>query len=104
MNDEDLKLGGSIVLSGFGEVDGASMIVLKKIVGNHVRRITEITNNFENITLHLKKTHDTGNSAIFEIQAKAMDSGKPIAADVSDRNLFVATDSVLKKIINSIQK
>ena len=32
--DDSMQLGGSIELSGFRNLDGASMVVLKKIVGN----------------------------------------------------------------------
>ena len=49
----------------------------------------------------MKPVHETDASRIYELHAKLMDNGKPIVGEVSDRNLFVAIDSVLKKIENS---
>ena len=39
--EETIKLGGSIELSGFSNLDGGQMIVLKKIVGNYARKMEE---------------------------------------------------------------
>ena len=40
--DDTMQLGGNIELSGFSGVDGASMIVLKKIIGNYGKHFSEI--------------------------------------------------------------
>ena len=101
MTDENsITLGGNIELSGFSNLDGGQIIVLKKIIGNYVNRIGTITSNFEKLNMTMKSVH--GNQ--FELHAKVLDNGKPITASLTDRNLFVGIDSVLKKIINEVKR
>lgn len=100
--DEDINLGGNIQLSGFREIDGSSMIVLKKIVGNYAKRISELTKRMEVLHLTLKPVHEREKSEKYEVHAKVVDNGKVYASEVTDRNLFVAIDAVLKKIVNEL--
>jgi len=100
--DDNLQLGGNIELSGFGGIDGGSMIVLKKMVGNYARRMTELAEKFENLKLTMKPVHEKEKSELYEINAILMVNGKPIVSEVTERNLFVAIDSALKKIVNEI--
>ncbi len=100
MEDNVLSLGGNIELSGFSELEGGAMIVLKKIVGNYARRMSTVAKNFERLSLTMKKVHDNQ----FELHAKMLDNGKPVTSSITDRNLFVAADSSLKKIMNEISK
>lgn len=101
---DNIKLGGNIELTGFNDLDKSSMVVLKKIVGNYARRMSDIASQFDSLSLVMKPVHETEASKKFEIHAKLMDKGKPITSEVTDRNLFVAIDSSLKKVINSIEK
>lgn len=100
--DDNIQLGGNIQLSGFRDIDGASMVVLKKIIGNHARRMTELSDKFENLSITMKPVHEKEKSEKYEIHAKLMNDGKPIVSEVVERNLFVAVDSVLKKIVSEI--
>ncbi len=93
-----IELGGNISLVGFNEVGSAEMIVLKKIIGNYTRKFSEKCKEFENITLTMKPVHKIGPSTKYEIQIKLIDGGKPLNADITHKNLFVAVDSTLKKI------
>ena len=101
--DDNMQLGGNIELAGFRDIDGASMVVLKKIIGNHVKRISEITQKFEKLHITLKPIHQTEKSEKYEIKAKMIDNGKAYVSEVTERNLFVAIDNVLKKIVNEIE-
>ena len=103
-NQDFLQLGGNIRLTGFSVLDGAQMVVVKKIVGNYAKRLSEICDKFESLSLTMKPVHETEASRIYEMHAKCVDNGKPIASQADDRNLFVALDSSLKKVINSIEK
>ena len=89
-----IELGGNITLVNFGDVDG-SMIILKKMVGNSVRKIQEKADNFEGFTLTCKNVH-TDNK--FELHAKVVDNGKVLTSQVTDFNLFYTLDKVLKGI------
>jgi len=98
-NEADLlKLGGSIELSGFRAVDRSAMVILKKIIGNYARKMAENSQNFEALKLRVKKIK--GN--IFELNCQMIDSGNIITSSVEDRNIFVAVDSALKKIIEQV--
>ncbi|MBN2422730.1 hypothetical protein JXB41_05865 [Candidatus Woesearchaeota archaeon] len=93
-----IELGGNITLVGFKEIEPSKMIVLKKIIGNYTRKFTEQCKKFESITITLKSVHEIEKSEKYEIQVKLMDNSKPINSEVTDKNLFVAVDSSLKKI------
>jgi len=101
---EIMKLGGNIELTGFNDLDKASMVILRKIVGNYARRMSELTNKFEVLSLVMKPVHETEASKKYDIHAKLVDNGKPFTSEVTDRNLFYAVDDSLKKIVNSIGK
>ena len=100
--DDIMQLGGNIDLSGFREIDSVFMIVLKKIVGNYAKRMSELSKNFEKLSLTMKPVHQTEKSELYEIHAKLMDNGKLFVSEVTERNLFVAVDNALKKVINEI--
>ena len=96
--DDNLQLGGNIELSGFGIIDRGMMIILKKIVGNYARKMSDSSKNFEKLSLRMKTVHDNK----YELHAKLMDNGKTFTSSVVERNLFVAVDSSLKKIMHEI--
>lgn len=102
MDEESVKLGGNIQLTGFREIDSSSMIVLKKIVGNYAKRISELTKKMEAIHITLKPIHEREKSEKYEVHAKVIDDGKVYASEMTDRNLFVAVDSALKKMVNEL--
>ena len=99
-----IQLGGNIELSGFKEVDGGSMVIVKKVVGNYVKKMNEITTKFEKLSLSMKKIEESDKSGRFQVQAKLMDNGKAITSDVTDVNLFVSIDQALSKVMNEIKK
>lgn len=96
--DDLMQLGGNIELSGFKDTNGASMVVLKKIIGNYGRRFSERSDNFESLKITMKQVPETEKSEKYEIHVQLIDNGKPIASEVIERNLFIAVDNALKKI------
>lgn len=100
-----MELGGNIKLDGFREVDRPELVVVKKIVGSYARKFSDMLGDeFEELSLSLKLVHKKEKSEKYELHAKVMKKGKPYAAEVTDRNLFVAMDSVLKKLQVEIEK
>lgn len=95
---DSVRLGGNIELSGFKEVDGGSMVILKKVIGTYARRFSEIVPGFESLSIHMKPVHVTEASKKFEVTAKVVGAGKHFNSSIVDRNLFVAVDIVLKKL------
>lgn len=100
--DDNMQLGGNIELTGFKDIDGASMVVLKKMIGNYMRRISEISEKSGSLHINMKTVHEKEKSEKYEIHAKLIDNGKPVVSETVDRNLFIAVDNALKKIVNEI--
>ncbi len=104
MSDDDrIELGGNIELSGFRDVDGATMIVLKKIIGSYARKFSDTCKKFESLSVTMKKVHEREISEKYEIHVKLLDNGKPLVSEVTDFNMFFAIDTALKKVENEIQ-
>ena len=102
MDEESHKLGGNIELAGFRDIDSSSMVVLKKNIGNHVNRITELTKKMELLHITLKPVHEREKSEKYDIHAKVIDDGKVYVSHATERNLFVAVDNALKKLVNEL--
>lgn len=94
-----MELGGNITLSGFSERDFAELIVIKKVVGQYARKLHDSHEGFSHLTITFK----TVGSKQFELHAKAEIDGTQIVSAVTDHNLFVALDSVLKKVVAQIK-
>jgi ribosome-associated translation inhibitor RaiA len=97
--NEDIKLGGQIELSGFGGLDRSQMIVVKKIVGNYTKKISEKDETFKGIKVTMKKI---SSSNMFELNVNLDVNNGPITASIDDRNLFFAIDKVLEKVFNQL--
>jgi len=96
-NKETISLGGNIELNGFQKIDVPRLIVLKKIVGNCAKQISEKTKNYEKLTVNLQ-----GDDSNSEIRAELKAGGSSKFGEAKDNNLFVAVDAALKKIIEQI--
>jgi hypothetical protein len=88
-----MELGGNIFLENFDEVESGKLIVVKKVVGNYTKNISEKAKNFKKITISLKK------SSAFEIEAK-VEADKEISSIAKEDNLFFALDKALSEILD----
>lgn len=95
-----LELGGNIRLTGFDDIDGGSMIILKKIIGNYARKMSDASAKFENLSIVLKKVHGKGMNAKFEINATLSDNGKILNSAFTDKNIFFTVDKVLSSVMS----
>jgi ribosome-associated translation inhibitor RaiA len=98
-----IELGGNIELSGFKEIDPQSLIVVKKIVGNYAKRFNDMS-PVDKLTLTSKPVHERESSSLYEIQVKLVSKGKIANSAMTDRNIFVAIDSALKKVEQEVNK
>jgi hypothetical protein len=98
MEDDSQELGGNIELIGFRDVDSATMIVLKKIVGNTVKKYAGRCTRLERFSLSVKKVHEREKSEIYELRGKLSCDGKHFYATTEDYNLFFAVDKCLKRL------
>ncbi len=88
-----LELGGNIQLSGFSDLEPAKLIVVKKMVGNHVKRLDTLNQKMSLLHLTLKHVHSSNQ---FEISGKLDLDGKIQQSESTDYNLFFAINKVLK--------
>ncbi|MBI2664619.1 hypothetical protein HYX10_04740 [Candidatus Woesearchaeota archaeon] len=102
--DDTLTLGGNIQISGFKDLEAAQMVVLKKVIGAYARKFGNKCKNMELLKLTMKKVHEQEHSEMYELHALVVDGGKKYSSEVTDRNLFFAVDSALKKVENEMGK
>lgn len=91
---DNIELGGNINLAGFKNLEPQKLVVIKKIVGNFVKKIQDHHKNFNNLVVDLKKIHISES----EVFAKITIDNKVYNANITDFNLFFALNKVLKKI------
>jgi hypothetical protein len=100
-----MELGGNITLTGFSERDFTELIVIKKIVGQYARKLSDSVSNFGKLSLMLKQVHNTPEGhGKFEIISKADVNGHEFASEVTGHNLFVVLDESLKHLSQQIHK
>jgi hypothetical protein len=90
-----MKLGGGIELTGFSEIEKAQLVVVKKMVGNCVKEISEKAKKFEKVTVTMTKEGDN-----CSVHVELTDEGNQITADSTEKNLFIALNKALKEVID----
>jgi len=95
-----IELGGNIELVGFKDLEPAKLIVVKKIVGNYARKMSDLSEGFEKLSVTMKTVHNSK----YELHAKLMDKGKPMTSEIVDFNVFFALDKVLARIMTNFEK
>lgn len=98
-NDE-LKLGGKIMLVGFS-LEPTEMIVAKKIIGNYVKKISEKT-DYEEIKITLKKTQKA-QSFLHEININVRTGKGILSSDTVNNNLYTALSEALDKVYSQAE-
>jgi ribosome-associated translation inhibitor RaiA len=103
--DKLIDLDKKISLIGFSDENDATMVIVKKMVDNHVRKVIDGTFKFQSIAVSMKKIHQHADSkgGKVEIHVKLNDGGKLYTASVVDFDLYVAIDSVFKKIATELK-
>lgn len=89
-----MELGNSIELIDFKEIERDQFFIIKKIVGNFVKKIQEKNNGFEKLSLHLKKVHNSE----YEILGKLIVNNNEYNSEVINYNLFYALNEILRKL------
>ena len=59
--------------------------------------------NFENLTVALKTVHRTPKSEKYEVHARYLDNGQLYTGEAIERNLFMALDECLRRVIETKQ-
>jgi hypothetical protein len=92
------ELGANITLVGFSDLDLATKEVVQKMVGHWVQKETSARWGFQGLRITLKQVHKREKSELYEVHGHLLEKGRKFHSEITDRNLFGALDSVLKKI------
>ena len=86
-----MRLGGNIELFGIESFDGATVIVLKKIIGNYARKFSE--NGLDRLAVSFAEEG---------VAIEAIIQGNTLSAHSKMDNTFFSVDSALKDIEKQI--
>jgi len=97
-----IELGGNIKLDGFNSVDPPTIIVVKKMVGNYAKKISDNITQVDELLIDLKES-DMENK-IFRLNATLTSEEEKFDSEVQDINLFFALDKAMQEIMKKAQK
>ncbi len=97
-----IELGGNIILEGFKERDYAELIVIKKIVGRYARQISDQERDFKSLKITLRHAPTPGGEGAYEIRASCATAEKKSEGEAREKNLFIALDAALKKVVHGL--
>lgn len=80
-----MELGGNIILNGFENLPSGELVIVKKIVGQFAKQLSENVNGFEGIEVE----HTNFNNST-EIKTKLKISGEVKESSAKDKNIFIA--------------
>lgn len=82
-----VRLGGNIELFGIENFDGATLVVLKKIIGNYARKFSE--KGLERLSVSFEPG---------VVKAEAISQGSAFAGSAEHSNIFFSVDNALKEV------
>lgn len=85
-----MELGGNIKLDGFEDTEPALLVVIKKMVGNYVKQISEKNKDFKEILIKKDKNKVSVNCT----------TDKEIKAEAKEKNLFYSLSKVLEEVLS----
>jgi hypothetical protein len=94
-----VDLGQYIELSGFSEKEPGELIIIKKLIGNYVKKVSENVQGFERLVIS-----QIEHGRQFEVKGRLLFDGKEAETEERDTNLFFALDSCLKKLQREAQR
>ena len=92
--DGTMKLGGNIELKGFNEVEPAQLVVVKKMVGSYVRKITDSGVTPDNVTVAKE-----GDKCSITVKTK----DKEVKTEETNSNVFFCLDKVLAEVLTNLK-
>jgi hypothetical protein len=98
MTEDTVTLGGNIELTGFKELDGASMVVVKKLVGSYARKFSDGMHGFEKLNVTLNK------NGKYALSARLKAEGQEFVGESAGENLFFVLDQALKDLESKAAK
>lgn len=78
-------------LSGFENLDPSTKIIIRKLIGNQVKKINDTTGDFDKLILNLNES----DRSHYSLSGTMEISGKVHSAEVDDSNLFFGLSRIL---------
>jgi len=86
-----IELGGGIKLEGFESIEPSLLIVVKKVVGNYAKKMSEQVSNFKDIIVRVSDN--------YKIEATLI-ADSEYSSSANSSNLFFALDKALGEVLN----
>ncbi|MFC1685704.1 hypothetical protein ACFLZZ_01635 [Nanoarchaeota archaeon] len=99
---KETKLGGNIALVGFEILEPVELIVIKKMVGNYVRKLGN-NGKYKEMRLTLQQ-HPHGKSFKHEIQGLALFEEGRFHSEAMEWNIYNALAQVCDKLLEQSRK
>ena len=97
-----IELGGNIKLDGFNSVDIPTLIVVKKMVGNYAKKISDNVVPVHELIINLKEIDNQ--NRVVKLNATLVSGEKKFDSEVNEINLFFAIDKALQQIMKEAGK
>ncbi len=94
-----MELGGNIRLEGFSDLKPADLIIIKKLVGSHVKDICDNHGDFKDILVNLKASDNRS----FQMETMLM-LDKEYRSNASADNIFFALDKAFKALHQQLKE
>jgi len=100
-HESGINLKGDIALVGFEILEPSELIVVKKIVGNYIRKLSNMA-EYQQMRISLRQ-HQHGKTFKHEVDAHAIFTQGKFEASVTEWNLYAALSSVCEKILQEVE-
>ena len=94
-----IQLGGNIELEGFEAIEPGKLVVVKKLVGNYARQISDSSKEFEKLSVSISRNNEG-----YTLTAMAVIAGNKKSEEAKDKRLFYGLDQVLGALLNSVKQ
>ena len=91
---EIIELGKNIELIDFKDIERDQLFIMKKIIGNFVKKVQDKNSDFEKLSIHLKRVHNSE----YELLGKLVIKSSVYSSEVVSYNLFYALNETLRKL------
>ena len=100
--EKPFVMGNLIELSGFKVLKRDEITILKKIIGNQLRKIIDKFGEVERLKFHLKTIHENDlNHRTYELHGSLI-KGKSYNVEAENKNIFICVDVIMKKLYNLV--
>ena len=91
-----------IQLSGFSDLDLATIDIIKKNIERQFLKLEHYTKNLRQLKLTLKIIHKKEKGELYDVTASLNDNGKIYNSNAQERNLLSVVVKVIEKLRNEL--